>query len=212
MGKITKINLQKSLKRANIFIDNNFKFGIDFDNLLKFNLKVGDEVEEKELEKIIFKAEASKLLESLGKFLSLRPRSRKEIIERIKIRIFKKDLADFIDKESLKTEVLEKIEKNGLINDREFSLWFIKQRTTFRPKSKKALFFELRKKGIDLKIIDEVLEKFNDQREAFKIIEKKKYILEKLPLDKKKEKITSILSYRGFCWETIKNVLQKFID
>lgn len=134
------------------------------------------------------------------KFLSYRPRSEKEIIDHLK-----KKKAPDIDIEI----VLQRLRDDKFVNDEEFAIWFIEQRTSFKPKSKKLIQIELQRKGIDREIIARLM---NDQETmdktdldlAKKILEVK---LNRYKGKKKEEvypKLVRLLSSRGFDWDTIK--------
>lgn len=79
MPTITSIKPQRSKKRANIYLDGKFGFGIDLENLAKLKLRMGTELTETKIEEIIKKANFQKTLDKLLKYATLRPRSEKEI-------------------------------------------------------------------------------------------------------------------------------------
>ena len=84
MAKITRLKAQKNKKRVNVYLDGQFAFGLDADNLLKAGLKVGQELTEKQVENLVFKNESQKLLDKACRFLSYRPRSEKEVRDYLK--------------------------------------------------------------------------------------------------------------------------------
>ncbi len=142
------------------------------------------------------------LLERVLKFISLRPRSQKEILDYLQKKVpQKKDLQEKIFKE---------IENLNLVDDKTFADWWIEQRNTFRPKGKKALFYELRQKGVAEEIIQQVLaQKINEVNLAKQLVNKKWLSLKKLPFQIAQKKLISFLSQRGFSWITIKKILDE---
>jgi len=157
---------------------------------------------EKNQKRVTKKLDFPKLLERVLKFLSIRPRSRQEIINYLK----KKTPQD----EALREKVLKKAESLDLIDDRDFAVWWVEQRMTFRPKGKKALFFELRQKGLEKALIEEILnEKINELVLAIPLAQKKWLSLKKLPKEAAQQKLVGFLSRRGFSWEVIKKVLDE---
>ncbi len=80
MGIITEITRQKgNKKRVSIFVDGMFFCGLDELTAVKNRLKVGDEIDAEELENLQAESEyVTALDKSLG-YLSVRPRSRREI-------------------------------------------------------------------------------------------------------------------------------------
>lgn len=155
------------------------------------------------------KLDFPKLLERVLKFISLRPRSRKEILDYLKKKIPK--LAD--QNQDLQDKVFKEIENLGLIDDTAFTYWWLEQRNTFRPKGKRALFYELKQKGIDNFIIEEVLAKGLDEMNLARQSGGKKWAtLKNLPLEVSRQKLVGFLSRRGFSWEIIKKVLDEITE
>ncbi|MBL7159825.1 RecX family transcriptional regulator [Candidatus Microgenomates bacterium] len=163
MPRITKISPQKRRQRVNIFLDEKFAFGLDLETFSKYNLRVDQEISQEKIEEIIKEEEFFKIYEKVLRFLSFRPRSKKEV----KDYFYKKDVGDETQK-----MIIKKLEKLKFLDDEQFTLWWVEQRTTFRPSGKRLLRYELRKKGISEEIIeniltDEFLEKtFKKERET----------------------------------------------
>ncbi|MCL4387349.1 hypothetical protein M1307_03060, partial [Patescibacteria group bacterium] len=57
MPIITSIKPQRNGKRVNIYLDEEFGFGLDLGNFMKLGLKVEQKISEEDIEKIIKKAE-----------------------------------------------------------------------------------------------------------------------------------------------------------
>ena len=79
MPAITSVEPQKKKERFNIFVDGKFRFGLDAETLVKSGLKVGQEISEKEIEKLVLENEVRKLMDKALRFLSFRPRSESEV-------------------------------------------------------------------------------------------------------------------------------------
>ena len=130
MPIITALKPQKNKKRINVHLDGKFGFGIDLENLVNHNLKVEQTLTEKEVEEIIQKAEFQKTLDKLLRFSTLRPRSKREVET-----WFRKHKVH----ESLHDGLIGKLKRLNLLDDRQFSEWWVKQRIEFRPRGKRAL-------------------------------------------------------------------------
>jgi regulatory protein len=129
------------------------------------------------------------LLDKVYRYLALRPRSEKEIIDYLK-----KKRASFKERQ----KILTLLKQQDLIDDIAFTDWWLDQRSSFRPKGRIALKMELRKKGIAQEIIEKKLTEIDELTLARKAIQKK---------SRDPQKITTFLKYRGFSWPTIKSVL-----
>ncbi|EKD64653.1 MAG: regulatory protein RecX [uncultured bacterium] len=137
------------------------------------------------------------------RFLSFRPRSEKEISDKLKTQ---KASPVIIEK------VISKLKEQKFLNDEEFAKWWIEQRTTFKPRSLRLIKLELRQKGISKEIIESRIinqESRGDLERAKELVKKR---IEKFRDLSKKEiyqKLGSYLARRGFDWETIKQAIDE---
>lgn len=200
MGVVTSIELQKSKKRVNIYIDGKFEFGLDLENLIKFNLKVNQELTDGQINIIKDKSERTKAFNKVLNYATIRPRSEKEIKDYLK----RKKIDDLIH-----LYIIKKLTKLKLLDDLEFAKWWIEQRQSFSPKSKRVLTNELRIKGIESGIIIDVLAdtEIDEVKIARDLIESKSYKWERYEENERKQKITQYLVGKGFSWEVIKSVM-----
>ena len=205
MSTITSIKPQKNQKRLNVYLDGKFGFGIDLENFVKLGLKVEQELSQKEVEEIVKKAEFQKTLDKLLRFATLRPRSEKEIKDWLK----RKKIH-----ESIHRELFNRLNRLELIDDKKFALWWISQRQEFKPKGKKVLNFELRMKGVDRKVIQEVLEELeiDEEKIATGLLEKKAYRFKGLPRMQARQKMSQFLARKGLEWEVIEKVVAKMLE
>src|SRR3989344_9646177 len=132
------------------------------------------------------------------KFLSYRPRSEKEIRDKLRRVKNKKNATTEVQKEqetqnfsvsknlsdsevareALIDQVISKLKKNNYINDEEFIKWWIEQRVTFKPRSLRLIKIELRQKGIsddviELGIRNQKSEIKSDSKLAINLVEKR---------------------------------------
>ncbi|HRY59922.1 MAG TPA: RecX family transcriptional regulator [Patescibacteria group bacterium] len=200
---ITKIEVQKKRKdRYNIFIDDEFRFGLDEGTFIKLDLRKGIEITQEEIEKIENEEVNAKAFNAAANFLKIRERSKKEIRDKLKTKEY---LENVIEK------VLEKLERLDIVNDKRFAEMFVRDRMKLKPKGKKVLKMELMQKGIDRNTIDEVLGDMlggeNEIELAKKVLEKaeKKYSGSEENI--KRDKIVKYMLARGFKYEMIISLL-----
>ena len=204
MPTVTSIKPQRNQKRVNVYLDDKFGFGLDIENFVKLGLKVEQELKEEEIEKIVKKAEFQKTLDKLLRFATLRPRSEKEIKD-----WFKKRKVH----ESLYKELLNRLSKLELIDDKKFAKWWVDQRNTFKPRGKRVLEMELRLKGIKKEIAQEILGdlKVNEEKVAKDLLQKKVYRWKSLPVLERKLKMSQFLARKGFGWDVIEKSVDKML-
>lgn len=136
------------------------------------------------------------VFEMLVRFATIRPRTGYEIKRWLKRKK--------IDEKQAET-LFNRLKKTGLADDRAFANWWIEQRVTFRPKGRRAILFELIRKGVPRDLAKEVIETSknlpSEEELARRVYEKKKHLPQ--------EKIVGFLSRRGFSWRTIKSVVKE---
>ncbi|MEN8210898.1 MAG: regulatory protein RecX [Thermodesulfobacteriota bacterium] len=135
------------------------------------------------------------------KYLSYRPRSVYEIEEYLKKK--------FWDKNIVKKTIEILLERNYL-NDKDFTKIYIETMVRNRPKSKFAIKYALKKKGVDLSIIEPFLEQYDDQSLAIKAVEPKIERWQNFDKKKFKKKMMNFLVYRGFNYEICITTLNYF--
>jgi len=80
MPVITSIKQQKNRNRVNVYLDDEFGFGIDLDNFVLLHLKVNQELTEGEVEEIVKKAKVRS-----SKIYYLRDKTAKEIRKKVRL-------------------------------------------------------------------------------------------------------------------------------
>ena len=202
MPTVTLLKPQKNGKRVNVYLDGVFSFGIDLDNLVLSNIKIGAELTDDEVKKIVRKAEFQKTLDRLLRFTMIRPRSEKEINDYLK----KKKVH-----ESLWKDLFDKLKHFELLDDAKFTKWWVDQRLAFKKISTRVLKLELGSKGISKNIIDDVLEKtpIDEEKMARELLEKRAYKWDNLDPKVVKQKKFQYLAGKGFSWDIIEKVVIK---
>lgn len=197
MPRITAIKPQKDKTRVNVYVDGKFSFGIDLENFVKANIKIEKEISAVELQKLIDTSNFQKIYLKSVNFASIRPRSRYEVSSWMKRK--KVD-------ESIQKKLFKKLEKLSLLNDENFTKWWVEQRIAFRPRSKRALKMELRQKGVDRELVEKVLgeSEIDEKKQAKDLYDKNKYKWERFDEEVRKKKAAGFLARKGFSWEVIK--------
>src|SRR3989344_6757140 len=93
------------------------------------------------------------------RFLSYRPRSEKEIIDYLKKKSSSVKTSE--GQEKLIESIIKKLKEYKFIDDVEFAKFWIEQRTKFKHKPIRVIEYELKQKGINKEIIDDVLMSFD---------------------------------------------------
>ncbi|MBI3385201.1 RecX family transcriptional regulator [Candidatus Gottesmanbacteria bacterium] len=221
--QITALVFQKNNpKRVNLSVDGKFLVGMSAELAISLKLKVRMVLNSDQINDLVLNSLKEILLDSALYFLSVRPRSQKEVETRLKNKIAKiklktRDLnLDSQKCEKLISEVIIKLKNLGHINDEDFIKWWFRQRQEFRAKSLRAIKIELLQKGVAKKLIDEVLKdkdtSANELSMALDLLTKRLPRWQGLDKNAKKEKIYRFLLQRGFDYETIKTAIDTKVE
>ena len=202
MDKITAIEPQKRRpKRRSIFVNGEFAAGVDQEVVLTLGLKVGQQVDEARLKEMLQAEEVRKAREAALNLLGYRSRSENELELRLKQKGYEEDIIQV---------VLTGLKRVDLVNDERFADDWVKNRMASRPMGRTRLSWELRRKGISAKMIDETLEELDEEKEyqaALTLAESK--LNKSLDIDVRAEKrrVGGLLQRRGFNWGIVSRVL-----
>ncbi len=222
MPKITSVEPQTfrlrsgSNRRFNIFLDGTFAFGADEDLVVEYRLVIGKEINPLDLEKFLFEAEVGKLMQRMYRLFNVRLRSEKEVKDYLRNLSFRRKIKDQEEISEVATQsLIAKLKTKGLLNDEVFARLWVEARRKTKKKGKIALKLELYQKGIDKDIIDELLKQTLNQDEeklAEQALDKKLRIWKNLPFLELKKKAYEFLMRRGFEYEVVKKVVEKFLQ
>lgn len=196
---ITGLTPQKKNKeRINVYLDGEFAFGLSL--MTAAYLSVGQVLSPDEIEALKAADEIEQAKASAYRYLSYRPRS----IDELKRQLVRKGYAD-----TTVDQVIDRLVELELIDDLAFARYWVEQRETFKPRSQRALRYELIQKGIDRKIIELVVADVDETESAKKAARKKARLWRGLPEEQFYEKLGNYLARRGFNYEIARDVTQE---
>lgn len=203
--KIIKIQKTTRKNLYKITFDNDFEIQLYTEILLKFKLRSGDIIEEKDLKDILLQNQIYEAKNTSLRLLAKRMRTEKEIIDKLKQKKFE---------DSIITQTINELKRINLINDEEFVDKYINNTITLNKNyGRYALLNKLIKFGISKNLANEKISKLltdNDEYETALNAAKKKLInLKRYDESKKIQRLISFLSGRGYNWDIIKKVLSE---
>ena len=198
--KITEIRPRRKGLSA-LFIDGEFAMALDTQTLLEQRIDVGRELDDEELHELITLSNERRAKEKALWLISYRSHSKKELRDKIR-RTCDAEAAD---------KAVERMEELGLVNDEDFARRYAEQLLYGKRLSKRAAFYELRRKGIDQATAEEVLAELNvDVHEQIRALIEKKY--RNINDEKIRRRAVAALQRLGYGWEDIKAVLEEYAD
>lgn len=202
--KITKIEQQKKYKdRLNIYIDDEFAFGISYATYEKYRIKKGEEVDDDYINNLIKEEEKNKANDYALNLLTYRLRSKKEIIDKMKNKGYEEYLIE---------NTINYLEKNKYLDDKYFVNAFINDKININKYGQRKIEAELYKKGIDRELISECINEINEEElldNAIYLIRKRSLRYDKLNKRERNDKLMRYLSGRGYRYDIIKKAIDK---
>lgn len=199
MKKITAISVQKKTpNRVNIYLDGEFAFGVA--RITAAWLKTGDELSDERIAKLLADDARERAYQQAMLFLSYRARSEKEIRQNLNKHEFPENAIEI---------TIERLRDARLVNDNEFAQVWVENRSTFRPRSRRALAMELRQKGLDDETVRSAVSGVNEEILAYEAAQKRLGRLKGLEWNDFRKKLSEFLARRGFPYSVIAPIVTR---
>lgn len=205
-GTITRIAAQtKNPDRVSIYIDGAFAFGLPAIEVANRGLKAGDHLSEADAAALTEVDEESRATDAAVRFIAYRPRSEREVRDRLKKRGYSEDAVN---------AAVERVRQWGYLDDRSFAEFWVSNRVEHKPRGARLLAQELYSKGVDRQVVDEVLQEteLNEERAALDLARQRAPALSGLDRPVQERRLAAYLGRRGFGWDVIRPVLRQVLD
>ena len=202
--EITSINEQKrNPQRVNICLDGVFAFGLS--RMAAAWLKPGQKLSAADIDRLVNEDELEVAYQKALNYLSYRARSENEVRQSLIGKGFAPSICD---------DTIVRLKEDGYVDDKDFAVLWIENRSTFRPRSYKLLSMELHQKGLPDDIINKALEDFHtpEQTLAYQAAKSKAERYRALDWLSFRKKMEGFLSRRGFTYATSNLVVKKIWD
>jgi regulatory protein len=209
--RITRIESQKkNPTRKSIYADGAYVAGVSEETLLRAALRTGDEITVERLKTLVKLEETSSAKRVALRFLAHRPRTKKEVRDKLREKEFGEDDIN---------STLDSLQRAGLIDDAEFTRMYIRDALAARATGKVLLKRKLLMMGVDKAIIDDALqETLNGVDEEASALEAGRKFLKRSAIPrsaiergKLRNRLASFLGRRGFQWSTIQPVVNELL-
>jgi len=207
MKKITKIEFQKNNKdRVNVYLDDNFAFGIDINIMVKYSLAKNMELEEEFINEILKAEEEINAYNYALSVLSRNFKSEKQLRTKMQEKGYDNQ---FIDNS------ITKLKQHRYLDDELYSEMLINSKINVSKYGKRRIKETLYEKGISREIIDEKMSDISEEDElerAKSLGAKKLKTLKEEDIKKRKIKLFNYLVNKGFEFSTVKKAAEVLLD
>jgi len=182
-------------ERINLYVDGHFLLGVNAEIVLKMGLQVEQELLPEQLEQLRSEEAEQQAVDRALNYLSFRPRSREEVRR-------------YLRRKETPPEIIEaalaRLDRLDFVNDRAFAEFWIETRGQFNPRGAHALKNELRMKGVEREVVDELVDDEQDEERALRAGRKKAMSLVNVPnMDyaRFRNRLGPFLQRRGFGYD-----------
>jgi regulatory protein len=199
LQKVTALKYQKkNRQRVNVFLDGQYAFGLQAS--IAIGLRVGQALSPEEIAQLQDRDLAEVAYEGALGFLGYRPRSHAEVEAYLRRRKASPAVA--------KT-VITRLTSAGLVDDDAFARYWVENRESFRPRGRRSLRFELRRKGVPDTVVDSATGEIDEADSAYRAAHDRAQRLSSLDYAVFRRRLAGFLQRRGFYYEVVKETVDR---
>jgi regulatory protein len=189
--------------RINLFVDGRFLMGINAVVVLQMGLRLEQELSPEQVEQLQSEEVEQRAVDRALNFLSYRPRSREEVRR-------------YLRRKETPPEIIEtalaRLDRLDFVNDRTFAGFWVESREHFSPRGARALKNELRMKGVERDVVDELVNDELDEERALRAGRKKAITLlnaSNIDYATFRNRLGSFLQRRGFGYQIVTKTVRE---
>ena len=205
--KITSITPQKKRQgRSSVFIDGEFAFGLDNCDLDKLAIFEGMEITQEKIDNILNEKVFFDAREAALRYLSYKPRTMRELETK---------LAQIGYQGAVIAKVINLMVKYGYIDDKQYTNDYINSRIRMGNYGLYRIKNELRKKGVDIEIIENGINSlengYDEVLAIMGVLKQKKFDAKNID-GRELKRYTDMLARRGFSYASIRKGVNGFLE
>lgn len=200
MPTVTAIEKKGRGRRLELQIDGLPGLSVTPDVAVQFGLRAGSTLTESRLEQLRAAQEREDAMAAALRLVSYRPRSEKELRDRLAKRYKDASLVD---------GVVSRLKELRLVDDSAFAASWVDNRDRNVPRSGRVLAAELRLKGVARETAATAVETIDEGDAAYRAASKKAAVLGGKPFEEFRRKVGDLLLRRGFSYETASETVRQ---
>lgn len=193
---------QRDPERVNIFLDGAFALGLPLIVVAEQSLKIGDLLSPSRIAHLEALDEQAKAVSAALNLLARRPRSEREVRDRLKKKGYPPETIDL---------AISKLEGWRYVDDEAFARFWVENREANKPRGRRMLEQELRLKGVDRETIRETIADadVDERKGALELGRSKLRSYRGLDPSVARRRLGSFLARRGYGYDIVKPVLHE---
>jgi regulatory protein len=197
---ITAIERQKRRRRVDVHIDGAYAFSIGLELAVERKLAVVGEIGAEQRRELEREDQRRGALAAALRLLAAQPRSEKELRDRLRRRAFGREAVD---------AAVERMRELGYLNDAAFARFFVEARQAATPRSRRALSFELTRKGVGRELAAEAVVELSDEDAAYDAAQRRLRALRGLDKQAFTRRLGAFLTSRAFGYGVARATIER---
>lgn len=197
---ITSLERQQRRRRVNVFVDGRFALAVGLDLAAERGLHTGMPLSEADLLALSGAEARQRAYEAGLRLLTYRPRSEREMRQRLARRRFERPLID---------ETVERLRRLGYLDDEAFARYWTESRDQLNPRARRLIQSELRLKGVDAETAAEASAAVSDEDAAYRAAARRLRSLAGLDFPSFRDRLGNFLRRRGFSYEVARHTVER---
>jgi regulatory protein len=197
---ITSLERQRRRRRVNVFVDGRFALAVGLDLAAERGLHTGMTLSEADLLALREAEVGQRAYEAGLRLLAYRPRSEREMRQRLARRGFGRPLID---------DTVERLRRLGYLDDDAFARYWTESRNHLSPRARRLIQSELRLKGIDSETAAEASAEVCDDDAAYRAAARRLRSLAGLDFPSFRERLGGFLRRRGFSYGVARRTVER---
>lgn len=203
MATISAIERQKRRRRADLQLDGVYAFSLSLDLIAERGLVVGQELAATERRALEAEDGRRGAMAAALRLISMQARSEKDVRERLQRRAFPRAAVE---------AAVTRLRQLGYLDDAAYARSFVDARQAATPRSRRALAFELARKGVDREGANAAVEAVSDEEAAFEAAQRRLRSLRGLDRETFRRRLGAFLASRGFGYGVARATIERVMS
>ncbi len=186
--------------RLDVYVDGIVACDISRTTANKRALRVGSDLGAGGVEALIEEDRRREALDTAVAMIARRPRSERDIRQRLKQRKLDPAVVD---------ETIDRLKKERLIDDADYARYMTEVRDRLAPRSQRLLAQELRASGVEQSVAATAVAAVSDEESAYRLASSRLRSLSTLDEQKFRARLAGLLQRRGFTWEVTRTTIDR---
>jgi regulatory protein len=201
MPTITALKKQKRRPRVDVYLDGEVALNLRLDVATMAHLALGDELTPARRRELEDEDQRLGAMDAGLRLVALGPRSEADVRQRLERRRgFRHEAVD---------AAVQRLRELGYLNDAAYARLYVETRKASTPRSRRALAFELSRKGVGRELTQAALADYSDADAAYDAAQRRLRALRGLDRQTFERRLGSFLTSRGFGYGVARAAIER---